>query len=195
VPAIAEEIYAARDAANQKHGRVVAVSTKDESSSAQEYLGIADVIYGMGRSVFEGLASGKPTLVVGKVGFAGAVREDTVGPLAETNFSGRGVATVASREESVAQLADELEAIFTDPEYRRELGEFALKYAYVNLDVSVSAPTYEALYEKFRPDWVPSQRERRVAGVIAWIKRFLRSLLSKSLRSQISAVFNLRAKV
>lgn len=192
VTSIAEEIYAEVARVNSEAGKVIAVSAVDESTSAQKYLGMASVICGMGRSVFEGLAAGKPTFVVGKVGFAGVVSAETVDALAEFNFSGRNVGDGQARAETRKLLQAALTDAIQSEARQAELGAFALNYARTKLDVQVSAPVYEALYKTYRPEWMSSSSDLSKAGLFSFIKRGLRSMLSKSARAQISAKFNLR---
>jgi glycosyltransferase involved in cell wall biosynthesis len=109
---------------------------------ARRLLPAADVVLGVGRSVFEAMAIGKPSLVVGERGYAGVVQADTVSRIAHYNFSGRNLG-IGEPEES---LADVLGRLLRDRGERDRLGEFARAYVETKLDVGIGARKIERLY-------------------------------------------------
>lgn len=52
----------------------------------------ADVVFGMGRSVLEGVAAGRLGVVLGRWGYGGIIKESTVETIRRFNFSGRNAA-------------------------------------------------------------------------------------------------------
>lgn len=192
VATIAETLYAEIESANQAAGRMIAVSDQEVSMNAQAHVGMGDAVAGMGRSAFEGLAVGRPTLVAGKVGFGGLVTPETVTALAQFNFSGRNGQTPLTREESVQAMADTCERLFTDAEYAQQVSAYSLQYADEHLDTRHSLDAYERLYHDFNPELIPADDQIRAAMRLAVLKRGLRNMLSKGFRSQVSGIINLR---
>jgi len=65
----------------------------------------ADVVFGMGRSVLEGVAAGRLGIVHGRWGTGGVVKEDTINLLRHFNFSGRNSGgTIATKEEIIEMI-------------------------------------------------------------------------------------------
>ena len=85
----------------------------------------SDIVFGIGRCAWEGMASGKPTLVVGEMGFAGTVSPENVKELGYYNFAGRNLNCIVSPE----VLADEVVSIINDEILYEELAKFAREYA------------------------------------------------------------------
>lgn len=91
----------------------------------------AQIVLGVGRSAFEGMAYGKPTLIVGEKGFAGAVSAEMIEELAYFNFSGRNIKAVAPPE----TLAIQIESLLSDEALCREIGAFGEKFVFDRVDV------------------------------------------------------------
>jgi glycosyltransferase involved in cell wall biosynthesis len=107
-----------------------------------EFLSWADVVFGIGRCAWEGMACGKPTVVVGENGFAGVADPSTVENLAYWNFAGRNRKDPA--EPSL--LADAVEGIMTDRTVYGDLSAFAREYVLERYDYRVGAKRLEELY-------------------------------------------------
>lgn len=131
---------------NQRFGATVAVTAQDEALDALDHLGMADVVLGSGRTALEAMLAGKPTLVVGRTGFAGLVEEDSVEEIAYFNFSGRNLRTSPPRGESTARLAREIESLLADPARAQQVGEFGRRYVLEKLEAARGAVRYEELY-------------------------------------------------
>ncbi|KAA1260998.1 UDP-N-acetylglucosamine--N-acetylmuramyl-(pentapeptide) pyrophosphoryl-undecaprenol N-acetylglucosamine transferase [Rubripirellula obstinata] len=114
------------------------------AAKAFRYLRYADLVLGVGRSAFEGMALGRPTIVVGKNGFAGVVEADQVSDLAWYNFSGRNVDSVQGSH----VLASEIKKLMLNPQRRKEIGEFGKQYIEENIEVSVGVPTTQLVYHQ-----------------------------------------------
>ncbi len=66
----------------------------------------SDVVFGMGRSVLEGMAAGRLGVVLGRWGHGGVVNKDTVEAIRMQNFSGRNAET--NELPTPEQLAEEI---------------------------------------------------------------------------------------
>ena len=108
-----------------------------------EFLSWADIILGIGRSSFEGMATSKPTCIVGENGLAGVVSSDTVKELQYYNFAGRNIKS--PREPSL--LADTIEGIMEDGDRYSQLAEFARRYVIENYGYKAGAEKLEKTYE------------------------------------------------
>lgn len=104
----------------------------------------ASVVLGVGRSAFEGMIYGKPTLVVGENGFAGVVAPNTVDEIGWYNFSGRN----QKQEVTANLLAEELGRILQNEDLARSLGSFACDFVRREIDVAQGAERIEAIYQK-----------------------------------------------
>lgn len=112
--------------------------------NAYRLLAHADVVLGIGRSAFEGMAYGKPTLIVGDNGFAGLVQETTLTELGYYNFSGRNQRTPCPPE----ILAKEIEILLLDGKKREKSGEGGKKFVMDEINVEAGAERIEKVYEQ-----------------------------------------------
>ncbi|HUV37909.1 MAG TPA: glycosyltransferase family 4 protein [Patescibacteria group bacterium] len=108
----------------------------------------ADIVLGIGRSAFEGMAGGRATLVVGENGLAGVVEPETASILQYYNFSGRNRTEPA---EPVV-LADEIERIAGEPERHNRLARYAREYVLEHYDYHAGARQLESVYERALED-------------------------------------------
>jgi glycosyltransferase involved in cell wall biosynthesis len=108
-----------------------------------QLLSWADVVLGIGRCAWEGMACGKPTLVVGENGFAGVVEPGSVDELAYYNFAGRNRNSPAEP----ALLADTIERIMAGGSDYRRLSQFARDYVLEHYDYRTGAERLERMYE------------------------------------------------
>jgi UDP-N-acetylglucosamine:LPS N-acetylglucosamine transferase len=109
----------------------------------------ADIVLGVGRSAFEGMAYGKPTLIIGEKGYAGAMSPDTVDALAWYNFSGRNQQEEVDAELLVTVIRD----LLHDPEQGQRLGTFAREFVFREIDVAHGAPRLREIYQRItRPE-------------------------------------------
>lgn len=147
------------EAINRAAGTALAVTAQDEASHAPDFLGLADVVVGMGRTVFEGMLFKKPTVIVGNAGFAGLVGRDDTEQLAFYNFSGRHLKEAKPYERSVAELTGTLRELLDDEALRTRVGEFGRAYVLEHLDVDIAAERYEELYASFSPENYPADEQ------------------------------------
>lgn len=131
---------------NARAGRQVLIITQIGSDSPAKFLHIADIVIGMGRSAFEGMVIGKPTLVLSNEGFGGVVLPDTVDMLANHNFTARG--TVPKDAAATAQaIGRAISDLHNNPGSARDAGVFAGRWVRDNIDVEFAADQYERIYK------------------------------------------------
>ncbi|RQW86056.1 MAG: hypothetical protein EHM79_10335 [Geobacter sp.] len=104
----------------------------------------AEIVLGVGRSAFEGMAFARPTLIVGENGFAGVVSPEEVGDIAWYNFSGRNQIS----DNSVEILTKEIGRLLADQNRRTALGEFGREYVFREIDVVRGANRIADIYQK-----------------------------------------------
>ncbi|MDY6950027.1 MAG: glycosyltransferase [Thermodesulfobacteriota bacterium] len=131
---------------NSKVGRRILISTSDGSHHPSKFLNLATFVVGMGRSAFEGMALGKPTLVLSNEGFAGPVQQQTIGKIAHFNFTARGTQG-SGRMGSSARLGETLEYLIHNPDVADEAASFGRTWLEENMDVNVGAAMYEDVYQ------------------------------------------------
>uniref|UniRef100_C6DZV7 Glycosyl transferase group 1 n=1 Tax=Geobacter sp. (strain M21) TaxID=443144 RepID=C6DZV7_GEOSM len=105
-------------------------------------LQVATVVLGVGRSAFEGMVYGKPTIVVGRNGFAGVVAPEGIDEIAYYNFSGRNQGT----QVPPTALAAEIAALLDDPGKAASAGDFGRDFVMREIDVKCGAARIEAIY-------------------------------------------------
>jgi glycosyltransferase involved in cell wall biosynthesis len=113
-----------------------------------QFLAWADVVFGIGRCAWEGMACEKPTLVVGENGLAGIVNPSNAEELGYYNFAGRNVKYKVSAE----KLADAVTSIMSDRDAYKKLASFARKYVEDNLDYKKGVVRFEEIYKEALQD-------------------------------------------
>jgi glycosyltransferase involved in cell wall biosynthesis len=136
----------------------------------------ADIVLGVGRSAFEGMAYGKPTLIIGENGFAGAVCEKMIDKIAWYNFSGRNQTT----DDSGSLLETEIIKLLGDVDYRRQLGEFGKNFVFREIDVAHGVDRIINIYRQITSDYKPSHRWSQG---LSFVKCLLPILRDNSLHS------------
>lgn len=109
-----------------------------------QFLSWADIVLGIGRCAWEGMACGKPTLVVGENGLAGIVEEKNLSELAYYNFAGRNVKEPVSEE----LLVDAVERIMNDKSYYDKLSKYARECSLKHYDYRAGVEELESIYER-----------------------------------------------
>jgi glycosyltransferase involved in cell wall biosynthesis len=102
----------------------------------------ADIVLGVGRSAFEGMAFGKPTIIVGQNGFAGVMAPGKISDLAYYNFSGRNAPT----EVPPSILAAEVSRLLDDSAYAAAAGSLGRDFVTREIDVRHGLERIEAVY-------------------------------------------------
>lgn len=94
----------------------------------------SDVVFGMGRSVLEGVCAGRLGIVHGRWGTGGVISDDTVEQLRQTNFSGRLLDGSSSRLFTAEQIILEIDQYYNDNTI-----EWGKKYIREQHNVAVAA--------------------------------------------------------
>lgn len=100
------EIQIVRDVAKHFGAKVAALGQNfSQTFDTLKAVNDADVVFGMGRSVLEGVAAGRLGVVQGRWGTGGAITQDSVDGLRYYNFSGRdSKGWYASKEELIEMI-------------------------------------------------------------------------------------------
>jgi glycosyltransferase involved in cell wall biosynthesis len=103
-----------------------------------------DIALGVGRSAWEAMACGKPTVVMGQEGFSGWVCPDSLETLMRHNFTARGLSLSSDPGEIAALLTPLCESEQT----RKDVGRYGLKVVREHYDVKRGAVQLESLIGK-----------------------------------------------
>jgi len=150
-----DEMNALAAGVNRELGRTV-VSMVGSITETPQFLSWADIVLGIGRSTFEGMACGKPTFVVGEKGLAGVVEPASAHTLQYYNFAGRNLKEPAAP----GLLADAIDALMNDRTRYAELASFARAYVMENYDYRAGAERLEKLYDNALADPPLTRGER-----------------------------------
>ena len=134
------QVRAVAESINKRHGRQAVVLLGHVGNVASLFRQ-SDIVLGIGRGLWEGMALAKPAIVVGAMGMAGVVCPDTVEELAFYNFAGRNVTEPASPE----PLAAQLDEILSDDAYAADLAGYSKRYILEHYDARVGAARLEAI--------------------------------------------------
>lgn len=150
---------------NREVGYRILISTAMGSDEPVSILPIADIVVGMGRSAFEGMAFNKPTFIVSNEGFGGLVNEKTITQIAHTNFTARYQKDKKQLTTSV--FISGLNMVIEDPQLYHQSGKFAGEWFQKNLDAKKAAAKYEYVYFNLPPEAYQPPRKNEL------VKRFL----------------------
>lgn len=139
---------------NQRVGRKILVTTDRGSDSPVKFLHLADIVVGMGRSAFEGMLLGKPTLVLSNEGFGGAVEPSQITQLMHHNFTARGQKSPSGIPVEQA-LAQTIQKVFDNAKYGSQIARFGQDWCSKNLMVDEAAQRYEEVYARMLSNPVP----------------------------------------
>ena len=112
-------------------------------SDTPGFLSWADIVLGIGRCIWEGMACGKPAIVVGENGVAGIAEPEKTELLQYYNFAGRNI----SEPVDPRVLADTIENLMNDHARYRELSAYSREYVIENYDYRTGAERIEKIYE------------------------------------------------
>jgi glycosyltransferase involved in cell wall biosynthesis len=129
------------EAVNAAHGREVVIMAGPMVDPVPAYRA-ADVVIGMGTSLLRGMATGKPTVLVGELGFVEIVRPDTIAPFLQQGFWG-----VGDGEGGAARLHRALADVLDLPAAERAaLGEFGRRFVTERFGLERSADILMEIY-------------------------------------------------
>lgn len=156
---------------NQQVGRRVAVVT-GALIEVPQVLNLADIAVGIGRSAMEGMACQRPTLIIGRKGYAGTVSPESAEVLGHFNFAGRNL----TEPSDPRLLVEAILRILTDDAYARSVGSYARQYAEKYFDAEQDVRHQEAMYRTA----LRTQRlglGGRISLALALVKMFLGRVL------------------
>jgi len=156
---------------NSRYGRGV-IRLLGSIDRTPELLSWSDIVLGIGRSAFEGMATGRPTCIVGETGLAGVVRRDTVEELQYYNFAGRNISEPV--EPSV--LADTISGIMEDRDLYDSLAGFSREYILENYGYRAGAERLEKIYGELLASRRLSGWEKTRAIVSSFLTGYCRNL-------------------
>ncbi len=159
------------DGINARYGRKVIILL-GSIDRTPEFLSWSNIVIGIGRSAFEGMATSKPTCIVGENGLAGVVRSDTVEELQYYNFAGRNIDS--PREPS--ELADMIAEIISDRDTYKSLAAFSRGYVIENYGYRAGAEKLELLYEELLAARPFSVYQKTKTVVSSFLTGYCRSL-------------------
>lgn len=107
-----------------------------------QFVAWSDLFIGIGRSAMEGMAGGKPTLVVGEQGMAGVIEPETAAELRYYNLSGRNLTGAVPP----SLMAEAVERIMRERGEYDRLAAFARRYALEQYDYRAGAEELEKIY-------------------------------------------------
>ena len=110
--------------------------------NAYRLLEASYVVIGVGRSAFEGMAFKKPTLIVGKYGYAGTVLPETTKKLSYFNFSGRNIRGRVPSD----VLAEEIIRLLSDKDYYDKSKNCGYDFLIKNIDIKSGIKLIERVY-------------------------------------------------
>ena len=151
-----EELKQMVDEVNTRVGKE-AIILLGQIVDTPQFLSWADIIIGIGRCTWEGMACGKPAIVVGENGIAGIAEPAETEMLQYYNFAGRNVREPVDPE----ALANVIEELMTDQPRYRELSEYSREYVVDNYDYRTGAARVEEIYRK-ELQAVPLSRMRKI---------------------------------
>ncbi len=149
------EISARADEVNAELGRK-AVTLTGAVVETPGLLSWSDIVIGIGRCAWEGMATGRPVLVVGENGLAGVVEPGKVDELKYSNFAGRNLKSEVAPD----LLAAEIVRMIDDADLRGRLSEFSRRYVMDNYDYRMGAERFEELYGRALGDPPLSRGDR-----------------------------------
>lgn len=130
-----------REAAKLMGAKVTAVGENFTATpEIDKAIADSDVVFGMGRSVLEGVAAGRLGIVLGRWGYGGVIHEGTYENIRRFNFSGRNAADTSLP--TPEELAKEIEQY-----YQPTILEWGKNYIARDHNVAFAADEYIRLSE------------------------------------------------
>lgn len=127
---------------NKNIGRRAIVFT-GAIKNAQRLLIFSDIVLGVGRSAFEGMAHHKPTMIIGENGYAGTASEERIKDIAYYNFSGRNI----NNNNENLDFINEIQRLLFDKTYYDKIKSFGNNFLKEHIDVCAGVGKIELVYE------------------------------------------------
>ena len=133
---------------NKKFGYQRIIITEKESQEARKLLPIAKIAVGIGRTAYESMTKGIPTLVIGEYGFAGLAYGETCDELAKYNFSGRNAKTIEDNHKNEKVSYKVISKLKTDENYYQLVSVEGKNWGHKNMDIQTTGELYHTLYNR-----------------------------------------------
>jgi len=140
------KVKSAAEKTNSLLGESMVTVTSDGSEHASRLIPMSNIAIGVGRTAFESMYHGVPTLVIGEHGLSGVATSDTASRMSVCNFSGRDARALPASVRTPQATAKELQHLLIDPDYARTVGEDGRQWVEGHLDSRKGAQFYDALY-------------------------------------------------
>jgi hypothetical protein len=119
---------------------------------------MASVVVGMGRTAYEAMSLGIPTMVMGAYGFSAVACEETCNMLMEKNFSGRDALDRPREDSSPEKAASVMFGLLQDSAAAEKVGLEGQRWINSHLSAEKGAEFYARLYAKDKEFFrLPSQ--------------------------------------
>ncbi len=140
----------------------IALDTTRYVGDAWRLNSCVDIVWGVGRSLYEGMHFGKPVFLMADFSLAGVVNEERCSLFMRTNFSGRDQIELSLEEHII-----EHKRVLKDCQYREDLVIHNLQWLKDNVDVSNVDELYQPLYKAVGSGW--GLKLPLVAGVYSYL--------------------------
>lgn len=143
-------VLAIKEAAKHYGAKVAAIGQNfSQTIDITRAIEDSDVVFGMGRSVLEGVAAGRLGIVLGRWGLGGAITEGSVEELRYFNFSGRNSTNEPITAEKIIELIDR--------HYNQMNFDWGKKYMAENHNVVFAAEKYIQIARELTGESINSQ--------------------------------------
>ncbi|MEZ4599295.1 MAG: glycosyltransferase family 4 protein [Syntrophotaleaceae bacterium] len=133
---------------NRSHSQTLITWTDHGSEQASGLLPLASIAVGMGRSAYEAMSVGLPTLVIGNHGFSALACSDTFATLMEKNFSGRDASDRPEDDASPEKAGQVIVDLLNDPGRAEKIGQEGMSWINDHLTAEKGAEFYSNIYKK-----------------------------------------------
>jgi glycosyltransferase involved in cell wall biosynthesis len=133
---------------NNSLGFKILTITEKGSNEARKLLSMAKIAIGIGRTAYEAMSKGVPTLVIGEYGFAGLTEGNNCDHLAKYNFSGRNAQNKHDEDRSEYKSYSLVKKLLTDEKYYKTVSDSGKQWVENNMDIRNTGEIYESIYNK-----------------------------------------------
>jgi glycosyltransferase involved in cell wall biosynthesis len=145
-PESLEELQEAIHNVNKKHKRTIILWTDQGSERASMLLPLASIAVGVGRTAYEAMNLGIPTMIIGNYGYSAVACEETCAMLMEKNFSGRDALDRPLEDSSPEKAGKVINNLLNDLPEAEKIGQEGRKWINSHLTSEKGAEFYARLY-------------------------------------------------
>jgi hypothetical protein len=144
---------------NKQFGYQRIIITEKGSNEARKLISLANIAVGIGRTAYEAMAKGVPTLVIGEYGLAGLAYGETCDELARYNFSGRNAKTIAHDHINEKSSYKIIGKLISEEKYYELVSVESKNWVHRNMDIRTTGELYHTLYNRnsnfyFKPNFI-----------------------------------------